>query len=98
LAAATTSLLNVNALPFTTADLQSVKHGWALPRRSFTTLNIDHRQMGLGGENSWGARPSTPHVLPFDRYEYSFRLRPFHTKTEDPLRLSRQALPVVAPH
>ena len=97
LIASTSSLLSMSALPYSTSDLQSAKHGWQLPRRDFTTLSIDHRQMGLGGENSWGATPPPPHVLPFARYEYGFRLRPFDTKTTDAARLAREALPATAP-
>lgn len=96
-AASGPSLLNINALPYSTSDLESAKHGWQLPRRDFATLNIDHRQMGLGGENSWGARPLPPHTLPFGRYEYEFRLRPYNTKSGDPSQLAREAVPIMMP-
>ncbi len=32
-------------------------HTNELPRRDFVTLNLDYRQMGVGGDDSWGALP-----------------------------------------
>jgi len=90
-------VLSVNALPYTTTDLQSAKHSWQLPKRDFTTLNVDLRQMGLGGENSWGAWPPLAVQIPFQRYQYRFRLRAFEAKGDIPVTIGRMALPVAAP-
>ncbi|MCK5000398.1 MAG: DUF4981 domain-containing protein, partial [Anaerohalosphaera sp.] len=49
--------LYVSAWPFTMNDLESAEHINELVRRDITTLNLDYKQMGLGGDNSWGARP-----------------------------------------
>jgi beta-galactosidase len=38
---------------------------------------IDYRQMGVGGDNSWGARPHKQYTLPAQNYEFSFKLIPF---------------------
>jgi beta-galactosidase len=40
------------------------------------TVNLDLKQMGVGGDNSWGARPHEPYTLPATSYAYSFRLTP----------------------
>jgi beta-galactosidase len=41
------------------------------------TVNIDYRQMGLGGDDGWGGRPHTEYMLPSGRdYTYQFRLEP----------------------
>ena len=41
------------------------------------TVNLDHRQMGVGGDDSWGAQPHAEYRLPADKtYRYSFRLEP----------------------
>jgi beta-galactosidase len=37
-------------------------------------LNIDLVQCGVGGDNSWGARPHAPYRLTDDHYEYGFTL------------------------
>jgi beta-galactosidase len=69
-------LLSVNALHYTTDDLQNAKHAYELNWREFITLNLDLKQQGAGGDNSWGAWPHNEHLLPCQPYTYQFRLRP----------------------
>ena len=38
---------------------------------------IDYRQMGVGGDNSWGARPHKQYTLAPEKYSYHFLLIPF---------------------
>jgi beta-galactosidase len=83
-------LLSVNALHHTTDDLQSAKHAYELPVRDFTVLNLDYKQQGLGGDNSWGAWPHAPYLIPCEAQSYSFRLRPIR-RGDDPAALARQA-------
>ena len=41
------------------------------------TVNIDYRQMGIGGDDGWGARPHPEYTLPADKeYRYKFRMEP----------------------
>ena len=56
-------LLSVSAWPFTMADLEKATHVNELPRRDSITLNLDHRQMGVGGDDGWGARPHPEYTL-----------------------------------
>ncbi len=52
------------------------KHTYDLVKEENITLNIDHKQMGVGGDNSWGARTHEEYrVLPHEYY-YSFTIRP----------------------
>ena len=62
-----------------------------MKRREFVTLNLDLKQMGVGGDNGWGARPHNEFTIPCQPYSYSFRLRPF-AAPEDPKALARQGL------
>jgi len=71
------------------------RHTYDLKQRSFVTLNLDYRQMGLGGDNSWGARPHEQYMLPVMGYSYSFRLRPFTEPDGDPFSLGKQEFPLV---
>ena len=87
--------LSVNALPFTTADLEGPAHPYELTPRSSTTLNLDLKQLGVGGDNSWGARPHEEYRLPAAPYEYSFRLRAYDRVGESPAALSKVRLPLV---
>ena len=47
-----------------------------MERRGFVTLNVDHLQSGVGGDDSWGARPLDEYTLAPLAYHYSFTLRP----------------------
>ncbi len=40
------------------------------------TVNLDYRQMGVGGDDSWGARQHPEFRLPAGEYQYAFRLSP----------------------
>jgi beta-galactosidase len=83
-------LLSANALHYTAEDLSAGKHAFELPHRDFISLNLDLKQQGVGGDNSWGAWPHNEFLIPVKEYTYSFRLRPFGRK-EDPAKLARMA-------
>lgn len=86
-------LLSVNALPYTTDDLQGPKHTYQIPRRDFTTLNLDLKQMGVGGDNSWGAQPHPEYKIQPVAQAYRFRLRPFNSQQGTPASLAKSRLP-----
>ena len=44
--------------------------------RDLVCVNIDYGQMGVGGDNSWGARTHEKYCLRDTRYDYSFRIVP----------------------
>ncbi len=70
-------LLYVSCWPFTIDDLENAKHPNELPIRNNITINIDYKQMGVGGINSWGAWPLPKYMLPPQQYNYKFILRPY---------------------
>jgi beta-galactosidase len=57
--------------------------------RDFVNLNVDFGQMGVGGDNSWGARIHKQYRLLDKKYEYSFRVRPV-VKEDDILKLAKE--------
>jgi len=57
--------------------------------RDLVNLNIDLGQMGVGGDNSWGALIHPQYRLPEKKYEYSFRIRPV-VKDDDILKLAKE--------
>lgn len=71
-------LLEVNASHFTPEDLSTgVRHDYQLTPRDAVVLRVNHRQMGVGGDNSWGAHTHDEFKLFADRdYAYTYRLRP----------------------
>ncbi|MEG3626726.1 glycoside hydrolase family 2 TIM barrel-domain containing protein [Streptomyces poriticola] len=71
-------LLEVNASHFTPEDLSAgARHDYQLTPRDAVVLRLNHRQMGVGGDNSWGAHTHDEFKLFADRdYAYTYRLRP----------------------
>jgi beta-galactosidase len=57
--------------------------------RDFVNLNVDLGQMGVGGDNSWGALIHPKYRLLDKKYEYSFRFRPI-VKEDDILKLAKE--------
>jgi beta-galactosidase len=82
-------LLSANASHHTTDDLQNAEHPYELPERNVTVLNLDFRQQGVGGDDSWGAWPHEQYLIPVQEYTYRFRLSPLR-KGDDPRRLARK--------
>jgi hypothetical protein len=73
-------------------DLDQAGHHHELPARSETYLNLDWKQMGLGGDNSWGALPLPQYRLKAEPMRCRFVLRPLATG-ESPMKLSKLSLP-----
>jgi beta-galactosidase len=84
-------LLEINASHFTPEDLSgTARHDYQLTPRDEVILRVNHRQMGVGGDNSWGAHTHDAYKLLADRdYAYSYRLRPI-TDLDRATQLSRR--------
>ena len=68
-------LLSGGTYPCLMSDLEGRRHPVDIPKRDVVTLNIDHKQVGLGGTNSWGARPLPQYEIPAKgTYSWSFSL------------------------
>ena len=52
------------------------RHHTDIERRDLVTLNIDYRQMGVGGDTSWGARTHPEYTLPAAEYVLRFVMKP----------------------
>ncbi|MBP9003848.1 MAG: DUF4981 domain-containing protein [Candidatus Hydrogenedentes bacterium] len=68
--------LCVSLWPYTMDDLDQSTHDCMLPRRDFHVFNIDWNQTGVGGDNSWGARPHEEYTLQCKPYRYRFAMQP----------------------
>ncbi|MEU3100697.1 glycoside hydrolase family 2 TIM barrel-domain containing protein [Streptomyces griseoflavus] len=84
-------LLEINASHFTPEDLSAgVRHDYQLTPRDAVVLRVNHRQMGVGGDNSWGAHTHDEFKLFADRdYAYTYRLRPLTDVKEAPAAARR---------
>ena len=76
--------IGFNALHYTTSELDEgtrkiLKTPLDAQKGSFVELHIDHKQMGLGGDDSWGAMPHDKYLLdPNQAYRFSFSLLPMN--------------------
>lgn len=65
------------AYPFLQSDLEDKHLASDVPLRDLVTVQIANAQMGLGGENSWGAWPLPQYQLRADHsYRYAFDIEP----------------------
>jgi len=77
-------LLNFSAWPFRMSELEHEKtpvnlghrHSAEIVASDDITVNLDDRQMGVAGDDSWGAPVHKEFSLPATRYEYKFLLEP----------------------
>ena len=65
-----------SALPYTPHELENAKHPYELPRIHYTVVRAALGQMGVGGDDSWGAQPHPEYLLDTDRkMEFAFSFR-----------------------
>jgi beta-galactosidase len=70
-------LLSISAWPYKMRELERVDHPYLMKMSGNLTVNLDYRQMGVGGDDSWGALPHDPYRLwAKDEYKYSFKIQP----------------------
>ncbi len=75
--------LSMNALPFDYQQLDYVpynikrKHGGEIKPGGMVTLLVDQKQMGLGGDTSWGAPVHPEYLIPANPAEYRYWICPF---------------------
>ena len=61
-----------NAWPYSQDALEKARHQWDLSVGDSITVNVDAVQMGIGGDNSWGARPHGDDMVGKGEYRLSF--------------------------
>lgn len=83
-------LLSVSAHHNLQEDFESMERNYNLPKdvkrvnrhindikpRDLTSVNIDYLQLGVGGDNSWGAVTHPQYRLTGNEYNYSFVMKP----------------------
>ncbi|WP_422361945.1 glycoside hydrolase family 2 TIM barrel-domain containing protein [Reichenbachiella sp.] len=76
------SLLNVRAMNLELADIDHTprpspnRHTTDIKKKPLVTWNIDHLQMGVGGDTSWGRLVHKEYTIPVKKYSYGFTLIP----------------------
>ena len=62
-----------SALPYTPHEMENAMHPYELPEVHNTVVRVAKDQMGIGGDDSWGARTHEEYLLETDKkMEFSF--------------------------
>lgn len=73
--------INFSAYHYTTDGLEKATHINDIPYADITTVNIDHRQLGVGGDLPGQAFVREPYTMPKNqKQEYSFVITPIGRK------------------
>lgn len=73
--------INFSAYHYTTDGLEKATHINDIPYEDITTVNIDHRQLGVGGDLPGQAFVREPYTMPKgQKQEYSFVITPIGRK------------------
>lgn len=80
--------LNVSAWNFLQEDIDyrpfntERRHGGSIRPKDLVWLNIDHRLMGVGGDNTWGAQVHPEYTITPQEWNYSFTLQPLTPESD----------------
>lgn len=65
--------MHFSALPFTPHEMENAMHSHELPQIHYTVIRLASEQMGVGGDNSWGARTHDEYLVKVEgRKEFTF--------------------------
>jgi beta-galactosidase len=93
LAIGASGVLSASAWPYSQERLEAAEHiNDLIPRDEFITVNLDLRQMGIGG-GGCGMMPAEENMVEPGAYEYSFVLRAYHPRKGGIAALARELPP-----
>jgi len=80
---ATNTLFGFSALHNSDRDFDQLfrknyKHTTDIKPRNKTWIHIDKKQMGVGGDDSWGALPHKQYRIPAKEYQFEFTVKPYY--------------------
>ena len=68
--------LSFSALPYTPHELENAAHVYELPQVHYTVVRVAKQQMGVGGDDSWGAQTHPEYLISVDqKLEFTFTFR-----------------------
>ena len=68
-------LFNLSAHQYSLENLTKATHTYMIKDNGPVTVNMDHKVMGLGGDDSWNPRTHKEYLIGPGTYNYSFVLR-----------------------
>ena len=68
--------MEFSALPYTPHELENAMHPYELPQVHYTVVRVAKQQMGVGGDDSWGAQTQPEYLISVDqKLEFTFTFR-----------------------
>lgn len=65
--------MNFSALPYTPHELENARHSFELPEVHYTYVRVSMQQMGVGGDDSWGAQVHPEYLIDVSKkLEFTF--------------------------
>ena len=55
--------MEFSALPYTPHEVENTMHPYELPEVHYTVMRVSKQQMGVGGDDSWGANTHPEYLL-----------------------------------
>jgi len=68
--------MNFSALPYTPHELENAVHPYELPEIHYTVVRVMEKQMGIAGDDSWGALPHPEYRIDVSKkkeFTFSFK-------------------------
>ena len=73
----TTRPVECNFSPYTAFELENAAHHYELPNVHYTVVTVAGKQMGVGGDDSWGAPVHPEHLVKANEdMEFEFMIQP----------------------
>lgn len=68
--------MEFSALPYTPHELENAMHHFELPAHHYSVVRVNMKQMGIAGDNTWGAPTHEEYMLPANQpmnFSFSFK-------------------------
>lgn len=88
-----TELLNINVHKYSIENLTEAKHTFEIKEEERVYIDIDHKLMGLGGDDSWNPRTHEEFQIFPGNYKYSFQLCPVKNDRDTIISRTKKVLP-----
>ena len=69
------NMFECSVLPYSPFVLENAKHQWELPQTYETVLSINEKQMGIAGDNTWGARTHDEFLLTKEKHHLRISIK-----------------------
>ena len=68
--------MEFSALPYTPHEMENAMHPFELPQVHYTVVRVSKQQMGIAGDDIWGAKPLPEYLIKTDeKMEFTFTFK-----------------------